>query len=109
MPMMQSRRRFLTMTALAGAGGVLSPRGARAAEPPLETTTVRLGRQPVICFAAQYVAEALLRAEGFTDVRYVDTTVQTQSEDIRRGKFDFLPSLSLNWIAAIDAGVPITL
>jgi NitT/TauT family transport system substrate-binding protein len=104
----QTRRRFLTMTALAGAAGILPPRLARAAEPALETTTVRLGRQPVICFAPQYVCEALLRAEGFTDVRYVDTTVQTQEEDLGRGKLDFQPSLSLSWIIAIDSGVPIT-
>ena len=70
MSMVQSRRRFLTMTALAGAAGILPPRRA-AAEPMLETTTVRLGRLPVIYFAPQYVCEALLRADGFTDVRYV--------------------------------------
>jgi NitT/TauT family transport system substrate-binding protein len=70
MSMVQSRRRFLTMTALAGAAGTLPPRRA-AAEPMLETTTVRLGRLPVIYFAPQYVCEALLRADGFTDVRYV--------------------------------------
>jgi hypothetical protein len=49
MQMMQTRRRFLTMTALAGAAGILPPRRARAAEPALETTTVRFGREPVIC------------------------------------------------------------
>ena len=64
---------------------------------------------PVICFAPQYVCEALLRAEGFTDVRYVDTNVRTQSEDLGRGKLDFQPSLSLSWITAIDAGVPIAI
>ena len=36
-------------------------------------------RMPVICFAPQYVCEALLRADGFTDVRYVDTTVPNAS------------------------------
>ena len=69
MTMWQTRRRFLAMTVLAGAAGILPPQRAWAAEPALETTTVRLGRLPVICFAPQYVCEALLRAEGFTDVR----------------------------------------
>jgi hypothetical protein len=65
MPTTQSRRRFLTTTALAGAAAsILPPRRAWAAEPVLETTTVRLGRQPVICFGPQYVCEALLRTEG---------------------------------------------
>jgi NitT/TauT family transport system substrate-binding protein len=109
MQMMQTRRRFLAMTGLAGAAGILPSRRTWAAEPALETTTVRLGRQPVICFAPQYVCEALLRAEGFTDVRYVDTNVRTQSEDLGRGKLDFQPSLSLSWITAIDAGVPIAI
>jgi NitT/TauT family transport system substrate-binding protein len=110
MPKTQTRRHFLTTTALAGAAaGILPPRRAWAAEPVLETTTVRLGRQPVICFAPQYVCEALLRAEGFTDVRYVDTNVRTQSEELGRGKFDFQASLSISWITAIDAGVPIAI
>jgi NitT/TauT family transport system substrate-binding protein len=110
MPIMQTRRRFLTMT-VAGAAGFLqtpTPR-ARAAERELETTTVRLAKIPVICFAPQYVCEALLRAEGFTDVRYVDTTPPTLSEDLARGRFDFASNLSLDSITAIDAGVPITI
>jgi NitT/TauT family transport system substrate-binding protein len=74
----QTRRRFLTMTALAGSAGILLPQRAWAAEAALETTTVRLGRIPSICFAPQYVCEALLRAEGFTDVRYVDTNPKRQ-------------------------------
>jgi NitT/TauT family transport system substrate-binding protein len=59
-------------------------------------------------FRPQYVCEALLRAEGFTDVRYVDSKGRTQSEDLARGKFDFTSGLSLFWVTAIDAGMPIT-
>jgi hypothetical protein len=62
--MIQTRRSLLTMTAVAGAAGILPPRRARAAEPAPETTTVRFGLERVICFAPQYVCEALLRAEG---------------------------------------------
>src|SRR5215831_4589550 len=91
---MATRRRFLSGAALAGAAGLLSPRRGWADEPALETTIVRIGRQPVICFAPQYVCEALLRADGFTDVRYVDTNVRTQSEDFGRGRLDFQASLS---------------
>jgi NitT/TauT family transport system substrate-binding protein len=100
MPMTQTRRRFLTTASLAGAAGFLQaplPR-ARAAEPALETTSVRLAKIPVICFAPQYVCEALLRAEGFTDIRYVDTTPPTLSEDLARGRFDFASNLSLDSI-----------
>jgi hypothetical protein len=44
----QTRRSFLSMTALAGAAGLLSPRRAWADEPALETTTVRFAKFPVI-------------------------------------------------------------
>ena len=111
MPTTQTRRHFLTMTALAGAAGILPPGRAWAAEPALETTTVRLGRwisSASICFAPQYVCEALLRAEGFTDVRYVDTTVPTQAEELGAGKFHFQSNLPLEWAIAIDRGLPIT-
>ena len=79
----QTRRSFLTMAAVvAGAAGLLSPRHGWADEPALETTSVRLAKLSPICFAPQYVCEALLRAEGFTDIRYVDTTGKTEEEDL---------------------------
>jgi NitT/TauT family transport system substrate-binding protein len=109
MPQMQTRRSLLITTALAGAGGLLSPRRGSAEEPPLETTTVRFGKAPVICFAPQYVCEALLRAEGFTDVRYITTTVPTFNEDLGSGKFDFQSNLTLDYALAIDRGLPITI
>ena len=67
----QTRRRFLTTLSLAGAVGILPPQ-VLAAEGDVETTTVRLPKSPGICIAPGYLAEGLLRAEGFTDVRYVD-------------------------------------
>ena len=42
-----------------------------AAEPPPETTRIRLIQIPNICKAPQYVAEELLRCEGFTEVHYL--------------------------------------
>ena len=70
MAMKHTRRRFLTDLSLAGAAAMLTARDGRAE--PLETRTVLFGKAPVICFAPQYICEALLRAEGFTDVRYAD-------------------------------------
>jgi NitT/TauT family transport system substrate-binding protein len=95
------------MAALASAAGILPARGGRT-EPALETTSVRLGKMPAICFAPQYVCEALLRADGFTDIRYVDTTAATQEEDLGRGKFDFQSNLPMDHVIAIDRGLPIT-
>ena len=77
MPIAQSRRRFLTNLAFTGAVGLVSSRGggrrSLAAEPPPEVTTIRLEKDPVLCIAP-LVLQELLRAEGFTDIRYVDLT-----------------------------------
>jgi len=42
-----------------------------AAEPPPETTTLRIVRTASTCAAPQYVASELLKSEGFTEVHYV--------------------------------------
>jgi NitT/TauT family transport system substrate-binding protein len=68
----QTRRQFIAGAAAAGATGLLGAPHARAAEGAIETTSVRLTKSPGLCIAPQYVAEELLRAQGFTDIRYVD-------------------------------------
>jgi NitT/TauT family transport system substrate-binding protein len=71
MPITHTRRRFITALALAGAGDVRGPK-LLAGEGRPETTTVRLAKKiPVLCNAPQYIADDLLRAEGFTDIQYV--------------------------------------
>ena len=63
-----SRRQFLSGVTLAGTAGLLSLRPVPvAAEPPPETPRLRLVQTPSMCQAPQYVAEELLRGEGFTD------------------------------------------
>jgi len=108
MALIRTRRGFLGGIA-AAAAAMLPPRRGSAAEPPLETTTVRLERLPVICFAPQYVCEEMLRAEGFTDIRYVETTPPAISEDLGQGQVDFAANLVPSHIAAIDAGATITI
>ena len=72
MQIIQNRRSFLTGLSAIGAAGLLrTDKLLAASEPPLETTTIRLAKIKGICIAPQYVAEELLRAEGFTDVSYV--------------------------------------
>jgi NitT/TauT family transport system substrate-binding protein len=67
-----TRRRFLGGLTLAGTAGLVSLYARPvAAEPPPETTTLRLARTTSICQAPQYVAEALFVAEGFTDIQVV--------------------------------------
>jgi NitT/TauT family transport system substrate-binding protein len=108
MPTTQTRRAFLTALSLTGAAGILSPRGTRAAESPLETTSVRIAKIGAICLAPQYVSEDLLRAEGFTDIRYVEVPVTPAiGQAIGRGVADFSTAFAVDPIQAIDAGSPI--
>jgi NitT/TauT family transport system substrate-binding protein len=70
-----TRRRFLTGLTVAGTGGLLGLRASPAqAEPPPETTRIRLVKVPSICRAPQFIAEVLLAGEGFTEVHYIEDT-----------------------------------
>ena len=108
MPIIQTRRRFLTNISVAGAAGLVRPPRVLAAEGALETTTVRL-QTPGLCVAPVYIAEALLRAEGFTDIRYNDQSVIGAIAQVARGEFDFAPIYASQSVRAIDAGKPVTL
>ena len=98
MPMIQTRRRFLTTLSMASAAGINLPPQVRAAEGALETTTVRLAKIAAICVAPQYVADELLRAEGFTDVRYIDVSPPGLTERVARGQVDFQTDLRRIWL-----------
>jgi NitT/TauT family transport system substrate-binding protein len=103
MPLKQTRRRFLRTLSLASAGGLLRVPRAFAAEPPPETTTLRLMRIPAICWAPQYVADELLRAEGFTDIRYLEATSSAAvNEMVAHGDADFSQHFASQWVSAID-------
>jgi NitT/TauT family transport system substrate-binding protein len=107
----QSRRRFLANAAFAGAAGlrVLGVSGkSRAAEPPPETTTIRLNKNPGVCIAPLYFAEELLRTEGFADIRYVEIPTAANEEAVATGKVDFAPIYGPLLIPKIEAGVPVT-
>jgi NitT/TauT family transport system substrate-binding protein len=106
--MMQTRRRLLTRVSVVGAGCFLRVPPALAAEGELETTTVRLVNDRSICIAPVLVAEELLRAEGFTDIRYVDTLAPDIPEALARGKVDFGLVVPPIFVRAIDGGEPIT-
>jgi NitT/TauT family transport system substrate-binding protein len=106
--MIYTRRRFLTSASLAGVASLVRAPHTLAAADALETTTVRLGKSSAICIAPLYVAKELLRAEGFTDIRYVEGPPGT-TESLARGKVDFDTNYASNFVRAIDAGEPITL
>ncbi len=84
MQIIQNRRTFLVGSPRQAERGFLrSPVQCRH-EPPPETTTVRLGRwnNAAYCWAAVYLAGELMRADGLTDVRYVEGD---QPSTIRNG------------------------
>jgi NitT/TauT family transport system substrate-binding protein len=93
---------------LAGAAGLLRAPLGLAAEGPLETTTVRI-LKPALCASALYVTEQLLRAEGFTDIRYVDRPDFEDHGPLARGECDFGPFYASQGVQVIDAGQRITL
>jgi NitT/TauT family transport system substrate-binding protein len=106
--MMQTRRRFLITVSLASAAGLVRAPLSLAAEGALETTSVRLVKDLVVCEAPLGVAEELLRAEGFTDIQYVEIAPPYISQSIVGGKVDFGLSFPVFFVPAIDVGVPIT-
>jgi len=106
----QTRRQFLTTLSLAVAGGLIGQSRASGAEGTLETTTLRFTRTPALCASTPlYVAEELLRAEGFSDIRYVDTGSATESANaIGAGQADLSFDFAVASIIGIDAGQAIT-
>jgi len=110
MPTTQTRRRFLSTLSLTCAAGLGLGQRAYAAEEPLEVTTVRLLRTPAICHAPQFVAEQLLYAEGFREVRFIDAPSTVEVNDaIARGRIDFNQHFASQFVSAIDGGAPITI
>ena len=109
MPVMQTRREFLTALSVVGGGGLLGPLPSLAAEEVLETTSVRLSKTPSICIAPQYIADELLREEGFTDIRYVNLGESTpRAQAIAHGMVDFSANFVAPLIVAVASGEPIT-
>jgi NitT/TauT family transport system substrate-binding protein len=108
MPTAQTRRRFLTRLSLAGAASLVRAPRAPAAVGGLETTSVRLPKFLSICVSPQYAAEELLRAEGFTDIRYVDTPASAVAEAIGQDRLDFGLNYAALLLPAIDGSEPIT-
>ena len=109
MQIRQSRRDFLASASLAAAVGVLGARASLGDEGPPEVITIRLRRDPSICVAPWYIAEDLLRAEGFTDVRYVPArSGREMMQMLGRGELDFALTDAGTVVARLDGGVPIT-
>ena len=111
---MISRREFMRDAAIAGAAGAFGIHSSVfAAEPALETTRIRLPRlrqSPNICWASAYIAEDLLKAEGFTDVRFVEYPDTAKVyPGMAAGETDIMMGFVAPAIYQIDAGNPLLL
>jgi NitT/TauT family transport system substrate-binding protein len=106
-----NRREFLEYLTLTGTAAVLGLKSqVAAAEPPPEITKIRLIRIPGICISPQYVAEDLLKGEGFTDVQYVRTQAGTEAATVcARGQADITMAFAGPLILRLDAEDPIVL
>ncbi len=83
------RRHFLRSVTLIGAAALLGRSPRAAAEPPPEITRVRFDLAPILCLAPQYLAEELLRMEGFKEIGFVDIGTQIGPDALAEGRIDF--------------------
>src|SRR5262245_1183932 len=93
----------LTLAGSAGLFGIWSD--TVSAEPPPETTTIKIGRAPSLCQAPQYLAGPLLMTEGFTKVQYVE--VAASHEAFGPGKANIAMSFVAPLLLKIEAGEPV--
>jgi NitT/TauT family transport system substrate-binding protein len=101
------RRQFLSrLGVLAGSTALLGyDLRCADAEPPPETTRIRLIKTPIICAVPQFLAEQLLRAEGFTDVQYVYSL--KWNEPLPSGEADISMVFAPPQVLQIEADAPI--
>src|SRR4051812_12153452 len=82
-----SRRGFIG--GISSAGALAWPLAAPA-QRKLESTSLRLVADPSTCVAPQYLAEALLREEGFADIGYVEVASDAEVQPaVAQGRVDF--------------------
>jgi NitT/TauT family transport system substrate-binding protein len=106
-----SRREFLATVTLAGTGALLGLRSeALGAESPLETTRIRIPQIPSTCRSPEWIAEELLRIEGFTDVQYFPVPgTQGVERSLASGEADLAGHFAAPVILRVEAGDPIVM
>jgi NitT/TauT family transport system substrate-binding protein len=106
---MITRRAILKALGASLIGSVTNVPPGFAAEPQPETKRIRLRRYPsdVACLAPLWVAEDLLRSEGFETVEYVPTTPGGDIEQLAKGAIDMTFYAALGLIYAVTEGQPV--
>lgn len=105
------RREVLGALSAGGAAALLGLRaGPAKAEPPPETTRIRIHDSPIACFAPTYVAAELLKLEGFTDIQYVKTPLnEGPTEAMMKGMVDFIMNDPPAHLLGIEEGARVTI
>src|SRR6202166_1851544 len=108
-----NRRDLLLAGACAASTGLFWSVAARlraeGPNPPPETTTIRLAKNPTICIAPQYVASDLLSAEGLTNAVYVHSDAGVEkAKAFANGDLDFTLHFSGPILLQGDRGLRIT-
>jgi len=106
---MTERRTFLRGIAATAAATTFGRPRPAGAEPPPETTKLRLAQLSGICIAPQYVASGLLQLEGFKDVEYVTSPDTKTYASFASGDVDLSMAFVAPFILQVDAGLPIVL
>ncbi len=108
---MISRRQFVSGVSAASATGLLGLRPEQAqAEPPPETPALRLAQIAGACIAPQYVAEELLRSEGFTDVQYISKSGRVETNRaVASGEISIAVGSAGPLLVQVDAADPIAI
>ena len=85
----QTRREFLAaLSATCTASVLLGRANAVVQDGPPETTKIRIAKGPPLCWAPAYVADTLLRAEGFVEIENVVMTPADLTPALARGEVD---------------------
>jgi len=106
---MIGRRTFLRRIAATTALTILGRPHPAAAEPPPETTRLRLAQISGICVAPQYVASELLQLEGFKEVQYVTIPDTNTYSSFASGDVDLSMAFVAPFLLQVDAGLPVVL
>jgi NitT/TauT family transport system substrate-binding protein len=103
-----TRRRFLASTLSTAAAALPGLHYAAArAEPPAETSKIRIVHVPAVCMAPQYLAEELLHAEGFAEVDYLALGTRSGPAALADGRADITMWPAAEYLPHLDAGRPI--
>jgi NitT/TauT family transport system substrate-binding protein len=103
------RRTFLSHLTTLGGASLLGYNRLVRAEPPPETTRIRLINAPAMCLAPQFLAEDLLRAEGFTHVEYVQLNGEIGPGILASGRADIAMWDLAATMPLLDEGRPLVL